>query len=292
MKISVSGKAVFAIKVALVCVMLALAVATCIFGSLAVSGEGELGRYLPDVAESEYFRACLVATLTIVVVTLIFSKIADKVSDSAKDEVAQTIEDEGENLVSEKGSRLASVSECISRCLSVLPAIAAFYVFYFALSDESLGSWGNAVLVAALVSGVFFILKIFKDACAGRVIGGFGVFALCAIIIASLYLDHEIELNSDFKLLVQFGAGGIIIGTIADIRNALSRIQTAWYIALKATGFILCGVCAAVILSPSVMASGLFPSAYFVYSRLCFACVISYGVEVISALVGERSRYI
>ena len=144
MKISVSGKAVFAIKVALVCVMLTLAVATCIFGSLAVSGEGELGRYLPDVAESEYFRACLVATLTIVVVTLIFSKIADKVSDSAKDEVAETIEDEGENIVSADGSRLTSVFECISRCLSVLPAIAAFYVFYFALSDESLCSWGNA----------------------------------------------------------------------------------------------------------------------------------------------------
>lgn len=280
MKISVSGKVIFAIKVALVCVIFALTVAACIFGSLAVSGEGELGRYLPKVEDSGHFRVCSISAVAAVIVLLIFGKVADKVTGKVEnsDEAAE--------------SRLTSVFDCISRYLSILPAIASFYVFYFALSDESLGTWGNAVMVAALVSGVFFLLKLFKGACAGKVIGGFGIFALCAIIIASLYLDHEIELNSDFKLLVQFGAAGIIIGTMADIRKLLSRIQTKWYIALKAIGFILCAVCPAVLLAPSVISCELFPSAYFVYSKLCFACVIPYGVEVISTLVGEKLRYI
>ena len=217
MKFSVSGKAPFFIKVALVCVIFALTAAACISGSLAVSGEGKLGRYLPDVVESDHFRATLVAAIAVVIVMLVLCKlvdkiaqndaakatdeVADEVADEVVDEATDSITDEASDMITKEtegeasdmttkssGSKLTSVFDCVSRCFSILPAIVALYVFYIALSDESLGTWGNAIMLTAFVSGLFFIFKMFKGAIVGKVICGLGVFALCAVIIASLYL--------------------------------------------------------------------------------------------------------
>lgn len=276
MKISISGKAAFIIKVILVCVIFALTAAACVYGSLAVSGAEKLGRYLPNSAESTAFSISLVAALVAVVIMLIFGKVAERI----------TVKVDGNSVAEE--SKATKVSWIISRCFSIFPAAISFYVFYFAFSDESLGTWGNAVMLTAFITSLFFLFKIFKGMRAGKVISGFGVFALCAMIIASLYLDHEIELNSDFKLLVQFGAAGIILGTIADIRVVLLRIKSRWYITLKAIAFILCVISSVIMLSAPVAESGLFPVAYFVYSKLYLAYVIPTALEIISALIGEK----
>ncbi len=280
MKIFGSDRAVFISRTVLVCVLFALTLAACIFGSLAVSGEGEIGNYLPHVAKATAFRITLACALAVAVALLFIFK---------NDRKGKQPNGEGEEC---EPSRYLSVTELISRCLSVLPAIVAFYVFYFALTDESLGSWGNAVMTSAFVSALFFLFKIFKNARVGKVICGFGVFALSAVVIASLYLDHVIEINSDFKLLVQFGAAGVIMGTIADIRVTLSRISRAWFISLKASALVLCAACSAVILSLSVAHGEAFPLSYFVYSRLYLACAVPFGFEIISALIGDRSRFI
>lgn len=285
MKIFVSDRTVFIWRTVLVCVIFALTLTACISGSLAVSDEDAITNYLPRVTESTVFKITLFTALA-VSYALLFVTNRSKGKQSTLDG-----QDRGKE-VQGKPSRTARIISCISRYLSLLPSICSLYVFYFALSDESLGSWGNAVMITAFISAIFFLFKISGSLPVGTVLCGFGVFAFGAIVIASLYLDHVIEINSDFKLLVQFGAVGVIISAISDTRRVLSRIASGWFISLKAIGFVLCSVCPAVIFSLPSIEGIEFPPCYSVYSLFYLACAVSFAFEIISELFADRSRCI
>ena len=302
MKIFGSGKAAFVCRVVLVCVIFALTLAACISGALAVSGDNVETRYLPDVAATVVFKVTLTAAIAVSVLLLFVPErrkadLGNK--KSVGEETVDTESDAADKQPLEASDTIPSSSSRATRTRSaaliytfLVSAICSLYVFIFALTDESLGSWGNAVMITALITALFFLSKISPRFPIGTVVCGFGAFAFASVVIASLYLDHVIEINSDFKLLVQFGAAGLIISVIADIRRAFSRISARWFIPLKMIAFIICSVCPAVILSLPSIDGIVFPECYSAYSWLYLACAVSFALEVIAELLADRSRRI
>ena len=157
-----------------------------------------------------------------------------------------------------------SKEHLIQRIFNLFPACGAaatsYLFFYFSTAKvfEDNSKWALYISLAAGVSAVYFILKIINcnispNVMASlRIIFAIGVFALCALIIISLYLDYETELNSHFKLSVQFGAVGIMLGTMADARSALGKVTKRRYISFKAIALMLTSTGAASVLVRAV----------------------------------------
>ena len=346
MKIFRSDRAVFVFRAVAVCMIFALTLAACIFASLAVSGELDNGRYLPENDAANIFKIALVASVVITVALLLVDKRTDP-TDRTKDTVcaekdikadvstdsgleaedstdldyaaedfansglaaedstdldhaaevsaedgSDNCSDVADNVGNRRSSIVTKVIGVLLTCTSSMLTAYTLYVFFFALTDESLGVWGNLIMVSAFVSALFFLFKTLPNARVGRVICGFGVFVFAAIVIASLYLDHVIEINSDFKLLVQFGAAGMLISTIADIRNTLSRISDRCLLGFKAIAFILCSICPAVLLSLSGEFVEALPGYYYIYSWLYLVCAVASAIEMFSTLFNDKSRCI
>lgn len=194
-----------------------------------------------------------------------------------------------------------------AKYLNLLPAALSLCVTIFFLSSKVLGEWGNAVIISSAVASLYFILKLFPRFIVMTVIFGVGVFALGAVVIASLYLDLAIELNSHFKLLVQFGAAGIILGTIADLRLILSpeapkgfklpdrefvRIGARGYIALKSLSLTLTATCASVVILYFIKGNSALGPHYLLYSVLYLAYAISAVSELIGAVISVIKGHI
>lgn len=195
----------------------------------------------------------------------------------------------------------------VTRCTNLLPALLSLCLSLFALFDESLGEWGNAVMICGAVASVFFIFKFLSRYAIAKVISGFGIFALGAVIIASLYLDLTVEINSHFKLLVQFGATGMLIGTIADLRAALSpkasegsassdselvKIGVRGFIFLKSLALVPCLVCSAVIILYFAEGNAAFGLHYLIYSLLYLAFAVPCAMELIGAVISVVKSHI
>ena len=165
-----------------------------------------------------------------------------------------------------------------AKWLHLIPAIASFYLSGYTLLND-LGEWGDAILLLSLLAGVFFILKIIDGKEAIKIGGICCLLLLGTAIIALLYLDFDIELNSHFKLAVQLGAVGLMLGTIADARAILSRIGTGWFMLLKSIASSLCLVCAGLIFVA-------FARGFTVLPQIYLACAVLYSCYAVSA-IGE-----
>lgn len=208
----------------------------------------------------------------------------------------------------------------IPRLSNIFPAcgaaISAYLFFYFSTAEnifEGENKWAGYISLCAGAASAFFILKIFgnkafpKLAAGLRVLTAIGVFALCTLIIISLYLDYSTELNSHFKLAVQFGAVGVMLGTMADARSALGNVTVRRYIAFKSIALTLTSVCTALIItrmfdeidaykmencitslsvddlvihfqsSPTVCASYVVSSIFFATYAACIVCEIIFA---------------
>ena len=174
-----------------------------------------------------------------------------------------------------------------TRWISLAPAAASPYLSAHALLND-LGKWGDAILILSLIAAVFFILKPLNSKDALKLCGVVGMFLLGTTIIALLYLDFEIELNSPFKLAVQFGAVGLMIGTIADARAILSRISAGWFVLLKSIASSLCLLCSGLIFVVFARGFEVLPEIYFV-SALLYAC---YAISAMAEMISLSIAYL
>lgn len=264
------------IRIGYLCVVVALALAACAIGCMAViSSCAPNARYFDRSPMFFTFIALLALTVVTSFASLfIFEKERIDVLSAQ-----------------ERYEKVAKYSNGVTVLASLLVAV-------FALVDDSFGEWGNTVLILSLVVCLFYALKTFSRAIVLTVISGFGVFVLSAVIIASLYLDQVIELNSHFKLLVQAGAAGMIFGTIADLRARLSpkvpegskvsdsdffRIGVRGYLLLKSISLLLCSAPATVVIIYFLEGNTAFRAHYFIYSCLYLASAVPSLCELISA---------
>lgn len=184
-----------------------------------------------------------------------------------------------------KGSNKPTASPLAVRLFSLFPTGAAVSLFYYTIA-RGVGDWDVAFIISTLVSISFFASKLFDRCEMLKVLSSIGVFALSALIIALLYLDHTIELNSSFKWAVQFGGVGLILGVIADSRAALARISSGWFVFLKITSLMLCLLCSGLVFTAFGCGFEVFPHSYLVFSVLYFC----YSVSTIAELIAVSIR--
>ncbi len=87
--------------------------------------------------------------------------------------------------------------------------------------------------ITALAVAAFSILCLFKANRSFTLTMGFGQVFFCILIIAKFYLDYTVELNSPIKLLLQFSAAAVMLGTIADIRGIINKQNSPLFIISK-----------------------------------------------------------
>ena len=170
------------------------------------------------------------------------------------------------------------------RFFSLFPTGAAIYLIYYTIA-HGVGDWDAAFIISTLVCIPFFAAKVSGGYKNLKVLSSLGVFALAALIIAMLYLDHTIELNSSFKWAVQFGGVGLILGVIADSRAALSRISSGWLVSLKGISLMLCLLCSGLVFTAFGCGFEVFPKSYLVFTVLYFCYSLSTVAELISLSV-------
>lgn len=175
-----------------------------------------------------------------------------------------------------------------ARAFSLLPELAALYLIcHLAMND--IGEWGNTILIFCLAATAFFVFKgQSKVRPAFRIAGAVGMLLLCTSIIALLYLDFEIELNSHYKMAVQFGAVGMMLGTIVDARVTLSRIGAGWLVSLKSAASSLCLICAGLVLTAFAQGTEVLPDIYFAFSLMYLGYAISTIAETVAVTMGRR----
>ncbi len=175
-----------------------------------------------------------------------------------------------------------------ARAFSLIPELAALFLICH-LAMNNIGEWGNTILIFCLAATAFFVFKgQSKVRPAFRIAGAVGMLLLCTSIIALLYLDFEIELNSPYKMAVQFGAVGMMLGTIADARATLSRIGAGWLVLLKSSASSLCLICAGLTLTAFARGTEVLPDIYFALSLLYLGYAISAIAETIAITATRR----
>ena len=109
---------------------------------------------------------------------------------------------------------------------------------------------------------------------------GIGRIVFFLYIITTLYFDLSVELNSPFKLIVQFGAVAGMIQTCADIRGAISGVTKRAYVAAKALSMTFGALSFVFILVAFVKNAPLPDSTYLYYSTFFLAISISNVFEI------------
>lgn len=90
-----------------------------------------------------------------------------------------------------------------------------------------------AVLFMFLLCIAYSLSKIANRQGAIVTVSGMAELILCLYIIVTLYFDPIIEINSPFKLLIQFTAASVALAVCAEIRQRLSGISAAAYVTIK-----------------------------------------------------------
>lgn len=90
-----------------------------------------------------------------------------------------------------------------------------------------------AVLFMFLLCIAYSLSKIANRQGAIVTVSGMAELILCLYVIVTLYFDPIIEINSPFKLLIQFTAASVALAVCAEIRQHVSGISAATYVAAK-----------------------------------------------------------
>ncbi len=186
--------------------------------------------------------------------------------------------------------REAVPSHTVSRIFSPITACSMLYAVYFAIVGGFGEKWDMIFLLLLILSATFYIIKPIKGHEALKTAFSFAVFALGTAIIALLYFDLAIELNSTYKLAVQFGAAGLMLKTIVDAREIMSRISLQKALLLRGISLTLTLIAPAFVL-PAAIGITTLPPSYYTFSLIFLACSASNVAElvsILSALIRER----
>ena len=112
------------------------------------------------------------------------------------------------------------------------------------------------------------------------------VMGICRIvfflyIITTLYFDMVVELNSPFKLIVQFTAAAGALQTCAEVRGTVSGISERAYVAAKALSMGFGALCFTLICGAVIKGISLPDNSYICYSAFFLASNVFSAYEII-----------
>jgi hypothetical protein len=173
---------------------------------------------------------------------------------------------------------------------SLLPIIAAAAktVDAAAWADESKRlAFIISILIfaTAIISLCYFISIILSFKGSVSAILGYFFIIFCILVIATLHMDYSFEMNSPFKVTVQFAAAFTALSALSDIRNQLDRPSAKQYVLSK----LCCLVFNALSLIGSIFAhSRGYGSEYLTYSIFFTSCALCSSIEFFTSKVSEH----
>ncbi len=183
--------------------------------------------------------------------------------------------------------KLTDGSNRVTSVLSWLTGIAAAAVSVYSLVKGLGVSWDILFSLIALASAVFFIIRPLKNREAVKILLSFASTALGIAMIALLYFDFEIELNSHYKLATQFAAVGLMLGTMADARAAMSRIGLRWSVILRSLSLTLTLVCFCAVTTAFICVNTALPTYYLVFAIFFLIYSLLTACELISLSLAD-----
>ena len=240
-------------------VSLALVAITFALGALAFSNSSkDNGNYLILSPLSAFFYATLVTDVVFTLFLLIIFRKAGRVKS----------EDKKANF------------------LSLLPAAAATYCLVSLSANTDRGVLDVLIMISAALSILFCVSKIAKISDVLTVLSGYGQVFFGIFIVAHVYLDHSIELNSPAKLLLLFSSSLMTFSVLSDLRYTLGRNNAAHFICFRFLAACLSPVAFVAILNVSATNNGE------IKKHLCFGIfLLSYALcEMIRLLLATYER--
>lgn len=173
--------------------------------------------------------------------------------------------------------------------IGLLPLITIFFkslnTLNFAVDTERLKCIISILIFAtAILSLGYFIAVSFNFK--GGAVAGFGyVFILfCMLAIAQIHTDHSFEMNSPFKITIQFTAVATALNALSDIRNHIGRPSASQYVSAKLCCLVLNVLC---LISSAVAYSQGYGINYLTYSVFFTSCAICSSIEFFTSTVSE-----
>ncbi len=167
-----------------------------------------------------------------------------------------------------KGSRSAPIQAKVNQSswIELITVPSILLPAYLAFKDVEGGSLATVFCVSAVVLASACIIAAFTKSPSLKVIKSYLEVLFCILIITSLYLDLVVELNSPYKLLIQFAAAIIILSALADARLMFSRCSAKLFVFAKLTTITLCTLSAAVNITCFAYKGPIQDQAYLFYS--------------------------
>ena len=148
--------------------------------------------------------------------------------------------------------------------------------------NSSLTVIALALLLMAFVLGFMYSCRFAYKNPSGTFIAVMGICRIIFFIyiITTLYFDMQVELNSPYKLIVQFTAATAAIQTCADTRGVISGITRRTYVAAKALSMTFGAFCFALIFEATVKGIALPDNSYLLYSAFFLSISIFNAYEI------------
>lgn len=168
--------------------------------------------------------------------------------------------------------------------LDLLCTLSALFCI-LAVTDSDLSTaWKTALLIGFVCSAAYNSLGLLKrNAPSFKLVLGYLQIALGAVIISNLYLDHIIEINSPFKLLIQFAAAAMMLSTLSDVRYLSGRGSLKAHVCYKSISIILGLVCGIVLITVFCKGELQLNELYFPYAVFFLTGAISSAGSLICA---------
>ncbi len=185
----------------------------------------------------------------------------------------------------ESHSKLASYSAAIPCLASVLVLVWSF----IDASKKPDNVWAILIALASVFSAFYFLAQIIRFDSTLILISGYVSIFLCLFIIAKLYVDLAIEMNSPVKLAIQFAAAAVATSILSDLRNLIDRPGPSQFVFSKVCTIMLALFCAAGTFTEAIESALRYGWAYVIYPIFLIAYAIFSSVELFTADVTEWS---
>lgn len=170
----------------------------------------------------------------------------------------------------------------ILRLLTILPiVICAYYVITTTIENAKQNDTDSSVVPSVVLLFIMFTLCAVYNVSHAMVLNktlsifsGMAQIAFCVYVMTTLYFNWSVELNSPFKLIVQFAAASLAIDTCMEVRDIISGVSTRAYVATKTLSMSLGSLCFAISLCAVIKGARIEGFGYLWYSLYFLALAI------------------
>jgi hypothetical protein len=159
--------------------------------------------------------------------------------------------------------------------INIISCAALFLSAFTAIAGDTSTPLKVIVAVSAIIAALVGLRGEDKGDVNFLLVGTYAKTIFCVLIISALYLDLNVEMNSPFKLVVQFAAATVALHTLCDARRIISGVSAKLSVGAKVLVCVLGLSSGAIAMAGAIFKGELIPTQYFIYSAYFTAEAIS-----------------